>query len=187
MSVVLQDNLLFAITVRENIACGASASLEEVQLAARLANAHDFISRLPSGYETVLTEKGVTLSHGQRQRVAIARALLRPAPILILDEPTAGLDKENEQQVMEALDRLCRRRTTFLITHLLPQAKSADLILYMEQGRILEQGSHESLLQANGRYAMLYQLQAASRDRLVSFTEPVVATPSLAPEVRTPR
>src|SRR5207249_6108484 len=113
ISVVLQDNVLFAATVRENIASGVPlATLEQVQAAARLSNAHEFIMALPEGYETILGERGVTLSQGQRQRIAIARAAIRPAPILILDEPTAALDRKNENAVLEALERLNRDRTT---------------------------------------------------------------------------
>jgi ATP-binding cassette subfamily B protein len=163
ISVVLQDNVLFAASVRDNIGCAlAGASLAQVEAAARLANAHDFIVRLPQGYETVLGERGVTLSQGQRQRIAIARAAIRRTPILILDEPTTGLDHENETAVMNALERLDAARTTFLITHSLAQARRADLVLYLEQGRIIERGTHDELMQAGGRYAGMFQLQAAS-------------------------
>ncbi len=165
ISVVLQDNLLFAASVRDNIAHGASsATMDEIQAAARLASAHDFIEALPQGYETVLGERGVTLSHGQRQRIAIARAAIRKAPILILDEPMTGLDKKNERAVIESLELLNRGRTTFLITHDLGHATGADLILYLEAGRILERGTHAALMQAIGPYAALFNLQAASRD-----------------------
>ena len=164
IGVVLQDNLLFAASVRENIAQGApTAPLEDIQAAARLANAHDFIEAMPQGYETVLGERGVTLSQGQRQRIAIARAAIRKAPILILDEPTAALDRKNEQTVLEALDRLNQSRTTFIITHNLQHALGADLILYLEAGRILERGTHEELMRANGHYAGMFRLQAQTR------------------------
>jgi len=164
ISTVLQDNLLFAATVRENIAYGASAAApEEVEAAARLANAHDFIAALPKGYDTVLGERGVTLSQGQRQRIAIARAAIRNAPILILDEPMTGLDKKNEQAIMESLQRLERDRTTFLITHDLRHANWADLIIVMEGGRVLERGTHEELLAAEGQYASMCRLQTAGR------------------------
>src|SRR5438552_3663434 len=123
ISVVLQDNVLFAATVRENIGCAApGSSKEQIEAAARLANAHEFISALPRGYETILGERAVTLSQGQRQRLAIARAAIRRAPILILDEPTTGLDKKNETSVLQALNRLRAEQTTFLITHDLSQA-----------------------------------------------------------------
>lgn len=159
---MLQDNLLFAASVRENLAHGASqATPEEILGAAQLANAHDFILTLPQGYDTVLGERGVTLSQGQRQRLAIARAAIRRAPILILDEPMTGLDQSNEKAVLEALDRLDYGCTAFFITHDLEHAARADLILYLENGRIAERGTHSSLLRANGRYASTYRLQMA--------------------------
>src|SRR5256712_3320246 len=137
--------------------------MAEIEKAARLANAHEFVSLLPQGYETILGERGVTLSQGQRQRLAIARAAVRNAPLLLLDEPTTGLDKKNERAVLEALQRLYHSRTTFLITHDLPDAIHADLILYLENGRIVERGTHAELMQANGRYAAMYGLQSSSR------------------------
>jgi ATP-binding cassette subfamily B protein len=160
ISVVLQDTFLFAASVRDNIGFGApQASPEAIEAAARLANAHDFIRALPQGYDTVLGERGLTLSGGQRQRLAIARAAVRQAPILILDEPATGLDEESERAVLEALDRLARNRTTFFITHDLKLAARADRIFYLEQGEVLEQGTHAALIQASGRYAALYSLQ----------------------------
>ena len=162
-SVVLQDNILFAGSVRDNIAFGANtASFEEIERAAQLANAHEFIVALPQGYDTIVGERGVTLSHGQRQRIAIARAAIRRAPILVLDEPTTGLDKKNEQSVLEALRRLNQGRTTFLITHDLRHAIAADLIVYLDGGRIVERGVHDDLLRAGGRYAALHRLHAMS-------------------------
>ncbi|AFZ34478.1 Xenobiotic-transporting ATPase [Stanieria cyanosphaera PCC 7437] len=161
ISTVLQDSLLFAATIRENIAYGVDVSEDEIIAAAKLANAHQFITALPQGYDTVVGERGATLSGGQRQRIAIARAAIRQAPILILDEPTTGLDKENEQVVIEALQRLAQNRTTFIITHDLHLATRADLIIYLEGGQIKEQGSHSQLLRSNGRYAALYQMQSA--------------------------
>jgi ATP-binding cassette, subfamily B, bacterial len=160
ISVVLQDSILFAASVWDNIAYGApGATREEIEAAARLANAHDFIRALPGGYDTVLGERGVTLSHGQRQRIAIARAAVRKAPLLILDEPTTGLDEENQRAVVEALERLSAGHTTFLITHDLPFAARADVIFYLERGRVLERGTHADLMGAQGRYATLYRLQ----------------------------
>lgn len=164
ISVVLQDSLLFAATVWENIAYGVpNATREDIEKAVRLANAHEFVEALPEGYDTILGERGSTLSGGQRQRLAIARAAIRQTPILILDEPTTGLDKKNEHEVIEALGRVAENRTTFLITHDLSVATRADLILYMESGRVLEQGTHAELMQLQGRYAALYQMQSAVR------------------------
>ena len=137
ISVVLQDTLLFATTIRDNIAYGAPGSPPEaIEAAARLANAHGFITAFPQGYDTVVGERGVTLSSGQRQRIAIARTAIRRAAVLILDEPTSGLDGENERAVIEALEQLARGRTTFLITHDLRLAARADVILYLDGGRL---------------------------------------------------
>jgi ATP-binding cassette subfamily B protein len=163
ISIVLQDNLLFAASIRDNIACAApGVTPEQIEAAARLANAHEFILAMPHGYDTVVGERGVTISHGQRQRIAIARAAIRKAPILILDEPTTGLDRQTERAVVEALEKLYAQRTTFLISHELRHAAAADMILYLESGRIVESGAHTELLQAKGRYAALWQLQILS-------------------------
>ncbi|WP_035985952.1 ABC transporter ATP-binding protein [Leptolyngbya sp. KIOST-1] len=165
LSVVLQESLLFAATIRENIAYGvAGVSQDEIEAAAHLANAHDFITALPQGYDTVVGERGATLSGGQRQRIAIARAAIRQTPILILDEPTTGLDNANEQAVVAALRRLAQGRTTFLITHDLSLATQADQVIYLEQGRAIEQGTHSELLARNGPYATLFAMQSALRD-----------------------
>jgi ATP-binding cassette subfamily B protein len=176
ISAVLQDNLLFASSVRDNIGHGApDATPEAIIAAAKLANAHEFVMALPQGYETVLGERGVTLSQGQRQRLAIARAAIRKAPILILDEPMTGLDKNNEQAVVESLERLDYGCTTFLITHDMRHAARANSILYLEAGRILERGTHAELLQANGRYASLYQLQIGGSKGQSPLAERVLA------------
>ena len=168
ISVVLQESLLFASTVRDNIAYGTAAdsTLEEIEAAARLANAHDFIKALPLGYDTVLGERGVTISGGQRQRIAIARAAIRNAPILILDEPTAGLDDENERAVMSALENLTHGHTTFLITHDMALAARSDLILYFQGGRIKEQGTHEELFALGGAYATSYSMATSPHKHL---------------------
>lgn len=162
ISVVLQDSLLFAASIRENIAYGApGCSDREIEAASRLANAHNFIQNLPQGYDTVVGERGVTLSDGQRQRIAIARAAVRKAPILVLDEPTTGLDEENQRAVVEALERLYSGRTSFIISHDMQLSSRADLIFYLEDGRVVEQGDHEQLMQCDGQYAKLYRLQTA--------------------------
>lgn len=161
ISIVLQDSVLFGISVRDNIAYGALGATDvQIQAAARLANAHDFIMALPQGYDTFLGERGATLSGGQRQRIAIARAAVRKAPIVVLDEPTVGLDNENERAVTEALERLTVDCTTFLITHDLRASSEVDLILHIEEGTILERGTHAELMGLGQRYAALYQLQS---------------------------
>jgi ATP-binding cassette subfamily B protein len=163
MSVVLQDSILFAAKVSENIGYGArEVTPGEIEAAARLANAHEFITELPEGYDTVLGERGVTLSHGQRQRIAIARAAVRRSPILILDEPTTGLDEENERAVTEALIRLASGRTTLLITHNLQLASRAHVVFYLENARLIECGAPADLMRADGRYATLYRSQCAT-------------------------
>ena len=154
ISIVMQDSPLFALSVRDNIAFGAtSGSSQEITEAARIANAHDFIMHLPQQYDTVLGERGATLSGGQRQRVAIARAAIRQAPIIILDEPTTGLDRKNEREVSAALDRLSDKSTTLLITHDLQTAQNADLVLFLSEGCIVERGTHQSLIALDREYA----------------------------------
>lgn len=157
LGVVMQESLLFASTLRENIANGArKASEEEIVASAKLANAHDFISRLPQGYDTLAGERGAALSGGQKQRIAIARAVVRGAPILICDEPTTGLDQTNEREVLHALRSASQGRTTLLVTHDPYAASQSDRIVYLENGVIVEQGTHSKLMQAGGRYAEMY-------------------------------
>jgi ATP-binding cassette, subfamily B, bacterial len=161
ISVVLQESLLFQTTIRENIAYGKpQASFEEIQEAARIAYCEEFIKDLPKGFDTVVGERGGTLSGGQRQRIAIARAVIRDSPILVLDEPTTGLDAESEEIVMRALMRLMEGRTTVMIAHKLSTVYRADKIYVLEGGTVAEQGSHEELMAKEGVYARAYQLQA---------------------------
>ncbi len=159
--IVSQDTVLFNDTVRSNIAYGAAAeySTEQIERAARAANAHDFIMALPQAYDTVLGERGTRLSGGQRQRLAIARALLVDPPILILDEATSALDTESERLVQEAVDRLLAGRTVFVIAHRLSTIVHADLILVLDRGRVVERGTHDELLSARGAYFRLHALQ----------------------------
>lgn len=162
-SVVLQDSLLFATSIRDNIAYGAAgAAPDDIEAAARLANAHEFIEGIPGGYEALVGERGVTLSAGQRQRLAIARAAVRNAPILVLDEPTTGLDAANERAVVEALDRVSRGRTTFLVTHDCRHVSAADLIIYVDPDAGVQAGPHRELLERNTHYAAAYRLHAGS-------------------------
>ncbi|MBH5368230.1 ABC transporter ATP-binding protein/permease [Bradyrhizobium glycinis] len=160
IALVPQESVVFAASARENIRFGRpDATDAEVERAAELAHAAEFIRRLPEGFETALGERGVTLSGGQRQRIAIARAILRDAPLLLLDEATSALDAESETLVQTALEELMRHRTTLVIAHRLATVLSCDRILVMDQGRIVEQGTHAELVAANGLYARLARLQ----------------------------
>jgi subfamily B ATP-binding cassette protein MsbA len=157
---VLQDTVLFRGTVRENIAYGRpDATDEEIKAAAKIANAHEFISRMSLGYNSMVGERGETLSGGQRQRIAIARAVIRNSPILVLDEPTAALDTESERLVIEALRRLMRGRTVIMIAHRLSTLTGADKIIVLKDGVVVEEGPHSELLTLGGVYANLYRIQ----------------------------
>ena len=159
IGLVLQQSILFGATIRENIAYGdPEASLEQIVAAAQAANADEFIRELEDGYDTVIGERGATLSGGQRQRIAIARALIRNAPILILDEPMTGLDVESEAKVREALDRLMAGKTCLMITHDLPSIADADVVLLLEEGRIMGRGTPAELVARSSRYRQLYEL-----------------------------
>jgi ATP-binding cassette subfamily B protein len=160
MSFVLQETLLFRAPVWQNIAYGnPDATREEILRAARLANADEFISKMPQQYDAMVGEKGVTLSGGQRQRIAIARAIIRNSPILILDEPTSGLDAASEELVFEALGRLMEGRTTIVIAHRLATIRRADVIFVVDHVTIVERGTHEKLLSEDGLYKRLHDIQ----------------------------
>jgi subfamily B ATP-binding cassette protein MsbA len=165
MALVTQETVLFNDTVRYNISYGRpDASVEEIEDAARTALAHDFILELPDAYDTIIGERGTFLSGGQRQRLAIARAVLIDAPTLILDEATSALDAESEQLVQRAIANLIQNRTTIVIAHRLSTVRRADLIVVMEAGRIIEQGTHSELLARGGQYQRLYELQFADEE-----------------------
>jgi subfamily B ATP-binding cassette protein MsbA len=160
ISFVLQDSLLFRAPVWQNIAYGRpEASREEIMQAAKQANAHEFIAKLPEGYDTMVGERGVTLSGGQRQRIAIARAIVRNSPILILDEPTSGLDAASEELVFDALRRLMEGKTSIVIAHRLATIQRADVIFVIDKGRVIQRGTHEELLKEGGLYNELYEKQ----------------------------
>ena len=166
IGIVLQTSLLFSTSIAENIAYGRpNATMEEIESAARAAQAHDFIMELQDGYQTVVGERGVTLSGGQRQRVAIARALLMDPRILILDDSTSSVDTETERLIQQALDKLMEGRTTFVIAHRLSTIRRADMILVMQDGQIVERGTHTELLELDGLYREIYDLQLRDQER----------------------
>jgi ATP-binding cassette subfamily B protein len=180
IGIVLQTSLLFSTTIRENIAFGRpDAPEEEIQAAARAAQAHEFILETSQGYDSMVGERGITLSGGQRQRIAIARALLMNPRILILDDSTSSVDAATERSIQTALDHLMKGRTTFVIAHRLSTVKRADLILVMENGAIVERGTHRELLAMNGLYREIYELQLRDQEH---FRENIEATGADEPQ-----
>ena len=177
ISFVLQETVLFHIPIWANIAYGRpDATKTEILRAAELANAHEFIANMPQGYDTLVGERGVTLSGGQRQRIAIARAVIRNSPILILDEPTTGLDAESEKLVFEALDRLMEGKTAVVIAHRFDTVRRANVIFVLENGEIAAQGAHDELMQRDGLYSHLYDLQLRGGENLPEPSAGVVKT-----------
>lgn len=179
ISIVLQEPLLFSGSIAENIGYGRlDASTEEIVEAAKAANAHDFIMRLPEQYNTILGERGAAVSGGERQRISVARAFLKNAPILILDEPTSSVDSKTEAVILEALDRLMVGRTTFMIAHRLSTLHHADKILVLDQGRLIEQGTQEKLLRMNGLYRQLHEAQTSTKGRRTHSISSVTPVPA---------
>jgi ATP-binding cassette subfamily B protein len=168
IGIVEQEPFLFSRTIRENITYGAGQDVSdaEIEAAARAAAIHDVILSFPNGYDTLVGERGVTLSGGQKQRVAIARTLLRDPRILILDDSTSSVDTETEGLIREALERLMQGRTTFIIAHRVQSVMNADLILVLDQGRIVQRGTHAELMAQEGIYRRIYDMQARIEDEL---------------------
>jgi ABC-type multidrug transport system fused ATPase/permease subunit len=160
IGIVTQETILFNDTVRNNIAFGVpGAVMEDIERVAKAANAHDFIMGMPQGYDTFIGDRGIKISGGEKQRIAIARALFKDPPVLILDEATSQLDSQSERLVQEAIDRLMENRTVFVIAHRLSTVEHADRIIVFEKGRIVESGTHRELIEINGVYRRLYELQ----------------------------
>ena len=169
ISMVFQDNFLYSGTIKDNILMGKpNATSDEIEKAIEYAHLNEMIEKLPEGLETIIGERGLTLSGGQRQRVAIARAMLRNAPIVILDEATSALDNESEAIVQKAMDNLMKNRTVFIIAHRLSTIKNADRIAVINEGELVELGTHEELMQIeNGHYKHLYEMQFRQQETKV--------------------
>ncbi len=173
ISLVPQEPVLFEASIAENIRYGRlDASDEEIEAAAKAANAHDFISKLPQGYATHVGERGSRLSGGERQRICVARAFVKDAPILVLDEPTASVDSRTESVILDALERLMEGRTTFMVAHRLSTVRRAKHILVINDGELVEMGSHDELLERDGLYRLLWEVQVGGS----AFPAPVGAT-----------
>jgi subfamily B ATP-binding cassette protein MsbA len=175
IGIVLQDTILFSGTIRENLRYGRkSATQEEIVEAARMANAHEFIERMPDGYDTLIGERGLSLSGGQRQRLSLARTILQNPRILILDEATSSLDSESENLITEAMQRVMRGRTCLIIAHRLSTVVDADRILVLRRGELVESGPHEQLLAKGGYYRYLFEQQFGPLQELLgqSSTRP---------------
>jgi ATP-binding cassette subfamily B protein/subfamily B ATP-binding cassette protein MsbA len=182
VALVLQEPFLFPMSVADNIAYGRpGATRAQVEQAARDANAHAFIEMIPGGYDALLGERGATLSGGERQRLAIARAFLKDAPVLILDEPTSALDARTEQLILQAIERLMRGRTTFIIAHRLSTIRRANKIAVLEAGRIVEVGTHRSLVNAGGLYARFHAIQGGQAEQREGEVPHVSAAAGIVP------
>ncbi len=169
VGVVFQENFLFSDTVAANISFGRPDALRrQIERVARIARAHEFIAKLPNGYDTMLREGGKDLSGGQRQRLAIARAILREPPILLLDDATAAVDGETEQEILEAMDRAAEGRTVLIVAHRLSTLRRADLVVVLKQGRIVERGTHDELMLRRGPYCKAARLQIGGPDNVAS-------------------
>jgi ATP-binding cassette subfamily B protein len=166
---VFQENMLFFDTMEENIRMGnKTASFEQVQRAARSAQCHEFIEKLEHGYQTLVGEGGTYLSGGEQQRIALARAILKDAPIVLLDEATAYADPENEGKILESFSHLIKGKTVIVVAHRLSTITNADQILYIDKGKIAEEGTHEELLALNKQYARMWQTYSQSREWIIN-------------------
>jgi ATP-binding cassette subfamily B protein/subfamily B ATP-binding cassette protein MsbA len=181
ISLVLQEPLLFAGTIADNIRYGRlDATQEEIEEAARQANAHDFVMALPEKYDTLIGERGAQVSGGERQRISVARAFLKDAPILLLDEPTSSIDSKTEAVILDALDRLMAGRTTFMAAHRLSTIRHADLIVVLNRGEVVEQGPHDELIVRNGLYRQLHDMQSGASRRREATAEAADAGRAIA-------